>query len=1163
MEGRTGNSILGKAVLVVSLVLFITAVGGLLPLTAGKKIQSKKVRARRPLTATMKGKSIKLRVASGAFDPLLEPGPDELTKRLAIHAYAQGEKGYYIVQFDGPIRAKQKKKLRKLGAQVLDYLPDFAFIVKMNDASRTAVESIQQVRWVGIYHPAYRLEPALAETMTAREASSKGEFIVTLFPGETSDPIVRHIEQLGGEVLDVSEYGSRVKLKIQLELESLETVSKMNGVKWIEEAPVWQLHNNMAAGIMDAHDVWNTHNLYGAGQTVAVADTGLDQGSTAVGSLHDDFEDCAGVSRVSTILDLAGDGASDVKSGHGTHVAGSVLGNGDVSDGIAGCGYNNSYAGIAPEATLVFQALEDNATGALSGIPADLNTLFNQVYGNPYNVRIHTNSWGSSQSGAYTSSSEDVDQFVWNNKDFLILFSAGNDGVDADGNGVIDPISMGSPATAKNCITVGASENNRPNGSAPTPGANVDWGTGWPFDYPIDPINSDHVSDDATGMAAFSSRGPCLDGRVKPDIVAPGTNIISTKSSLATDLWSTGGLGGGLENSYIFSGGTSMSTPLVAGAATLVREFYTDGEGITPSAALIKATLLNGALDISPGQYGAGSTQEIPDPPRPNNVEGWGRVDLETSIFPAAPKTLRYADVTTSLNTGESRIYDFTVGPGAVPLRATLVWSDYPGSTVAGGGLVNDLDLILIDPTSSRVYPNNASQRGQTAVVAYDDGGATGLYIWTAGNRVGVRFTPTAYPAKLDKVLFLLDSVSYPNTFTYYVYDGSDGTGPQNTLASGTTTIRGGGWHVVDLSSFALTISSGDFFVAIGLNNDLAWYFDSTSPNGRSWDYAGGNWSKNPSDDYMFRAVVTSSDYSTPSDRVNNAVGIDIPSPAAGSYSIRVEGYNVPQGPQPYALVVTGDISSALTEVTPPVAPSSPSASSSSLTEVNLSWTDNSNNESGFRIERKIGAAGTYSLIHTAAANETSYDDGGLTEATTYYYRIAAYNAQGDSMYSSEVNATTLPAAPSGLSATAASSSRIDLSWTDNSGGETGYKIERKIGATGTYSQVGTVGANVTSYSNTGLSGSTTYYYRVMAYNVTGDSAQSNEANATTPATPTLASGGGGSGGCFIATAGFGWHLDSSADFIREQESANIRKLSFGLVLLATLCFVTFRRKRS
>jgi len=1010
MERRTGNSILGKAVLFVFLVIFITAIGGLLPLTAGKKIKSKKVKAQRPLVSTMKGKSIKLRFASGEFDPLMEPRPDELTKRLAIHTYAQGETGYYLVQFEGPIRANQKNKLRKLGAQVFDYLPDFAFIVKMNDKTRAAVESVQQVRWVGIYQPAYKIEPALAETMMARETYLAEEFIVTLFPGEDPGSIAQKIEQFGGEVLETSEYGSRVKLKIQLGLESLETVSKINGVKWIEEAPVWKFHNNVAAGIMDAYDVWNTHNLYGAGQTVAVADTGLDQGSEVPANLHDDFEDGSGASRILQIIDRVGDGADDVNSGHGTHVAGSVLGNGALSgSNPAASDYSNAnaYIGVAPEATLVFQALENNITEALSGIPSDLNTLFNQAQG--AGATIHTNSWGSSQAGAYTSFSEDVDEFVWNNRDFLILFAAGNDGVDADGNGVIDPISMGSPATAKNCITVGASENNRPNGSTPTPGANINWGMGWPFDYPIDPINSDHVSDEATGMAAFSSRGPCLDGRVKPDIVAPGTNIVSTKSSATgSTLWGQGlDLAG---TQYTFSGGTSMSTPLVAGAAALVREFYTNVP-ITPSAALIKATLLNGAFDMSPGQYGPPpGPQEIPAPPRPNNVEGWGRVDLEPSIFPTAPKILRYADIAAGLNTGESRIYNFTVGNnGTVPLKATLVWSDYPGSPIAGGGLVNDLDLILIDPSSNRKYPNNSTQ----------------------------------------------------------------------------------------------------------------------------------------------------------SDRINNVVGIDIPSPTTtGSYSIRVEGYNVAQGPQPYALVVTGDTLSALTELTPPVAPSNLSASSSSLTEVSLSWSDTPN-EAGYRIERKTGAGGTYNLITIPplAADVTSYTDTTCSEATTYYYRMTAYNAQGDSMYSSEVNATTLPAAPGGLSAAAASSSIIDLSWTDNSNGETGYKIERKIGAGGTYIQVDTVGANVTSYSNTGLIGSKTYYYHVMAYNVTGDSVQSNEANATTPASPSLASSGGGGGGCFIATSGFGSHFDRSADFIGEHESGNAQQISVGLALLAALCFVTFRRR--
>jgi len=324
MERRTDKSILGKAILFALLVILITAVGGLMPLTAGKKIESKKLDNQRPFFPAIPSESVKLRLASGGFDPLMKPEPDKFTERLSIKAYAHGQQGYYIVQFDGPVRAQQRKKLEQLGAQVFDYLPDFAFIVKMDDESRVAVEFIENVRWVGIYQPVYRIEPALAETIMAGETYSQREFIVTLFPGEDVGPIAEQIEHLGGAVLDVSEYHQRAKLKIRLFLEDLQTVSKITGVKWIERAPIWKLHNNVAAGIMDATDVWDTHNLYGAGQLVCVADTGLDQGSTAPAKLHDDFEDGSGNSRVSQIFDRVGDGASDVNSGHGTHVAGSV-----------------------------------------------------------------------------------------------------------------------------------------------------------------------------------------------------------------------------------------------------------------------------------------------------------------------------------------------------------------------------------------------------------------------------------------------------------------------------------------------------------------------------------------------------------------------------------------------------------------------------------------------------------------------------------------------------------------------------------------------------------------------------------------------------------------------------------------------------------------------
>ena len=198
------------------------------------------------------------------------------------------------------------------------------------------------------------------------------------------------------------------------------------------------------------------------------------------------------------------------------------------------------------------------------------------------------------------------------------------------------------------------------------------------------------------------------------------------------------------------------------------------------------------------------------------------------------------------------------------------------------------------------------------------------------------------------------------------------------------------------------------------------------------------------------------------------------------------------------------------------VPPSGLSATTASSSGINISWTDNSSNETGFKIERKTGSGGTYAQIATVLAGVTSYSSTGLTASTAYYYQVRAYNSSYDSDYSNEANATTCPAAPSGLSATAASSSEIDLSWTDNSSDETGFKIERKTGSAGTYAPIATVSAGVIFYSSTGLTASTSYYYHVRAYNSNGNSSYSNEANATTSAASD--GGGGGGGGCFITT---------------------------------------------
>jgi titin len=192
----------------------------------------------------------------------------------------------------------------------------------------------------------------------------------------------------------------------------------------------------------------------------------------------------------------------------------------------------------------------------------------------------------------------------------------------------------------------------------------------------------------------------------------------------------------------------------------------------------------------------------------------------------------------------------------------------------------------------------------------------------------------------------------------------------------------------------------------------------------------------------------------------------------------------------------------------PVIAPSAPgdlSATAASTTRINLSWTDNSLTETGFKIERSI-AGGAFTQIATVGASVTSYPDSGLTAATQYSYRVSAFNIAGDSGYSNTAGATTAaqetaPAAPTNLVTSGATASAVTLNWTDTAANETGFKIERSVSG-GTFAQIGTVGADVATYTDSGLSASTTYIYRVSAYNATGDSAYSNTATATTLAVP-------------------------------------------------------------
>jgi subtilisin family serine protease len=380
------------------------------------------------------------------------------------------------------------------------------------------VESLDEVQWIGIYQPSYRISPALSSAISnaaggsvvTQEGSVGGEavyedIIILLFDANDNERVLSGIEKLGGEIVD----NAGDIMRVRIYGGKIPDIAIMNGVSWIEKYVQPVVFNDIAANITNVYDVRNTHGLTGSGQIVAVADTGLDTGVNDE-SMHDDIE-----GRIVSLIDLSDDGAADIFGGHGTHVAGSVLGNGTLSGG--------QFKGMAPEAQLVFQAVED-ADGSLGGIPLNLTTLFQQAY--DQGARIHTNSWGyDGYYGDYLPYSRETDIFMWEHPYMLILFSAGNEGVDGNSDGVIDSGSITPPATAKNCLSIGATENNRPSISY----IYSTFLAGGTTNFPAEPIKSDKLADNIEGIAAFSSRAPTDDGRIKPDVVAPGTFIISTR----------------------------------------------------------------------------------------------------------------------------------------------------------------------------------------------------------------------------------------------------------------------------------------------------------------------------------------------------------------------------------------------------------------------------------------------------------------------------------------------------------------------------------------------------------------------------------------------------------------------------------------------------------
>lgn len=618
---------------------------------------------------------------------------------------------YYLVRLHGPVHDADRQAVEACGARILAYIPDYTFLAKLDPQSVDRLLALPQVAWLGPYIPDYKVSPTL------QHASDSGTFWVKLFTGEAPDRVVNAARRSGLDVLHVG----RDLVVLRGSSHAVLSLASLPAVEWMEPAPHPTVLNDRARGIVRAEAVWKDYGLYGKGQVVAVTDTGLSDGDLA--SVHPDLR---GRIRAAIGVTRPDDWGDD--HGHGTHVAGTIAGSGLLSGADPqNRQFDGSFAGVAPEAELVIQAVKAGPVWMEElGLPDQIGDLLSQAY--ELGARIHNNSWGDTDAGygEYNLHARQVDEFAWGHPDMLTVFAAGNDGVEdpevgVDASKLMAPGTVLAPGTAKNCLTVGATENDRPPSENWAGYSQLTWSA---LGFETEPVASDYVSDNPAGIAAFSGRGPTQDGRIKPDLVAPGTDIISTRSLRAgpARYWSI------YDENYAYLGGTSMACAVVSGAAAIVRQYLTEVRGASaPSAALVKAVLLAAGEDISPGQYNDGRAREVG--PRPDGAQGWGRLNLEAALAGrhAAPQ-LQFADVTNGLRTGERREYRIRVEHGANHLTAALVWSDAPGAPEAARALVNDLDLLVIAPDGRALKGNGREDRRNNVEVVVIPNPRDGVY---------------------------------------------------------------------------------------------------------------------------------------------------------------------------------------------------------------------------------------------------------------------------------------------------------------------------------------------------------------------------------------------------------------------------------------------------
>ncbi len=615
--------------------------------------------------------------------------------------------GLYLVHFVGPVQQEWLDSVTAVGGEPVHYVASNSYLVWAEEGSHLfgLPASFPFVDAVLAYDANAKVPLAWQQSLAGeKDETAVVDVTIQMLRHPGQDKTEQFVKGVALSVLGDWEPVLRYQnIRVVVPVTAVSAISARPDVVWVGPTPQVKMMDEVQAQILTGQWAASGQNYVTPGYMnwleahgfsanpydypiVDITDDGVGLGGTEAGDMT--------LSAVSGPNNLASSRLAYVVDCTAAQNGGSIGGHGHLNlsiaggmDGRQGQPYQDEDGfqrglGVNPygrfASTRIFSPAYD-----LSNCGFRESTLIQKSY--QRGAKISSNSWGCTSciqwydtlAQTYDAGTRDADPDQPGNQEMLFVFAAGNIGP--------QPGTITSPGTAKNVMTVGASENLRP---------------GWTDGCFVAPSQADNIQD----IAAFSGRGPAPGGRIKPELVAPGTHIQGTASpnpgydgSLVCDMYYPQG-----QTSFAASSGTSHATPAIAGAASLATYWLKEEYGmVEPSPALLKGYLLAHTRFLT----GEGTQEALP-----GFAQGYGLPDLSLA-FDGTPHYLVDQSIVFD-DSGDSWSIRMQAAEPDKPVRVVLVYTDQPG-VLGSAPLVNDLDLSVEGKTA--VYRGNWLVNGVSA----------------------------------------------------------------------------------------------------------------------------------------------------------------------------------------------------------------------------------------------------------------------------------------------------------------------------------------------------------------------------------------------------------------------------------------------------------------